>query len=152
MTHIHSNWENVYDNEITTTDCYAGCTGITHCDGIDLGVNEYIKGLDEVPIAWGGYEFTKAYTGIYRIVTPKDNYEWYGVGQNSLLGNKIVDWGDGTVTTGKGGHVYEKAGTYVIKGNIIGNYKDPNWGAPGQVVTRHLPDTMASASFFRADS
>ena len=136
MTHIHSNWKNEYENEIVATDCYAGCTEITHCDEIDLGVNEYIKGLDEVPIAWGGYEFTKAHTGIYRIVTPRDGYEWSGnMGMTSLIGNKIVDWGDGTVTTGEVSHFYEKAGTYVIKGNIIGNYKNPNWGAPGQVVT-----------------
>lgn len=136
MTHIHSNWENEYENEITSTDCYAGCTGITHCDEIDLGVNEYIKGLDEVPLAWGGYEFTKAHTGIYKIKLDSDGMEWYGnMGELSLLGNKIVDWGDGTVTTGVVSHTYEKAGTYVIKGNIIGNYKNPNWGAPGQVVT-----------------
>lgn len=136
MTHIHSNWNNVYDNEITPTDCYAGCTGITHCDGVDLGVGEYVKGLDEVPLAWGGYEFTKAYTGIYRIVTPNDNYEWYGnMGQGSLLGNKIVDWGDGTITTGETKHTYEKAGTYIIKGNIVGNYKNCNWGEPGFYIT-----------------
>ena len=136
MTHIHSNWENEYENEITSTDCYAGCTGITHCDDIDLGVNEYIEGLDEVPVAWGGYEFTKAHTGIYKIKLDSDGMEWSGnMGPASLLGNKIVNWGDGTITTGEVSHVYEKAGTYVIKGNIIGNYKNANWGAPGQVVT-----------------
>ena len=57
MTHIHSNWNNAYTNGITPTDCYAGCTGITHINDVDLGVNEYKTGLDEVPEEWGGYGF-----------------------------------------------------------------------------------------------
>lgn len=136
LTHIHSNWNNTYTNGITSTDCYSGCTGITHVDNVDLGINEYVSGLDEVPKAWGGYEFTKATTGIYRITTSTDNYEWHSnAGSTGLLGNQIVNWGDGTITTGESKHTYEKAGTYLIKGNIVGNYKDPNWGEPGQVVT-----------------
>ena len=136
MTHIHSNWHNVYDNEITTTDCYAGCTGITHCDGIDLGVNEYIKGLDEVPLAWGGYEFTKATTGIYEVVIPSDNYTvsfgYSGGGYSApvFIKEGTIDWGDGTVTTKEdfttegyyAPHTYSKAGTYIIKGKtVLGN-------------------------------
>ena len=35
----------------------------------------------------------------------------------SLIGNKIVNWGDGTVTTGEGTHYYTSPGEYVIKGN-----------------------------------
>ena len=123
LTHVQSNWKQTYNNGITPTNCYAGCTGITHCDDIDLGVNEYIKGLDEVPTAWGGYEFTKAYTGIYRVVIPKDNYTWsvyiHTTGNDTwgLIGNGIIDWGDGEVTTGTSTHVYAKAGEYIIKGN-----------------------------------
>ena len=136
ITHITSNWNKTYTNEIASTDCYAGCTSITHCDNIDLGVGEYVSGLDEVPIAWGGYEFNKATTGIYKIKLDSDGMEWYGnMGETSLLGNKIVNWGDGTITTGKVSHVYEKAGTYIIKGNIVGHYKNSDWGTPGRLVT-----------------
>ena len=35
----------------------------------------------------------------------------------SLIGNRIVNWGDGTVTTGQGTHYYTSPGEYVIKGN-----------------------------------
>ena len=137
ITHIHSNWNNVYDNEITTTDCYAGCTGITHCDGIDLGVNEYYSGLDEIPIAWGGFEFSKEYTGIYRVSIPTDNFIWSTVGTTddgntwSLIGNEVINWGDGTATTGRGTHVYAKAGEYIIKGNT--RLTRPGYGAQTQV-------------------
>lgn len=138
MTHVHSNWNNTYDNEITSTDCYAGCTGITHCDDIDLGVNEYVSGLDEVPVAWGGYGFTKALTGIYKIVVPSDGYKWSAAGHSSnnpcLFGEGIVNWGDGNVTTGTAEHTYETAGTYIIKGMIVGN-KAVNWGASGRAIT-----------------
>ena len=137
MTHVHSNWNNVYDNEITTTDCYAGCTGITHCDGIDLGVNEYYSGLDEIPFAWGGFEFSKEYTGIYRVSIPTDNFIWSTVGTTddgntwSLIGNEVINWGDGTATTGRGTHVYAKAGEYIIKGNT--RLTRPGYGAQTQV-------------------
>lgn len=127
MTHVHSNWENEYENEIVATDCYAGCINITHMDGIDLKVNEYRSGLDEVPLAWGGYEFTKEYTGIYKIRITEDMmtdgkylFTTYATSTSntwSLIGNRIVNWGDGTVTTGQGTHYYTSPGEYVIKGN-----------------------------------
>lgn len=118
MTHIHSNWNNVYDNEITATDCYAGCTGITHCDDVDLGVGEYVNGLDEVPIAWGGYGFSSDLTGIYVFEIPSDNYtltletQWNA---NGLIGDGVVTWGDGTSTTNVISHTYATAGRYVVK-------------------------------------
>jgi surface protein len=137
ITHIHSNWKNEFTNGITSTDCYAGCIGITHCDGIDLGVGEYVSGLDEVPRAWGGYEFSKSDTGIYRVQIPTDNFVWSTYGNTddgntlSLIGNKIVNWGDGTVTTKYGTHVYAKAGEYIIKGNT--RLTRPGLGAHAQV-------------------
>lgn len=118
MTHIHSNWNNTYTNGITSTDCYAGCTGITHCDDIDLGVNEYVNGLDEVPIAWGGYGFYSEMTGIYVFEIPSDNYtltletSWQ---VNGLIGDGVVVWGDGTSTTMVTSHTYATAGRYVVK-------------------------------------
>ena len=143
LTHIHSNWNNAYTNVITATDCYAGCTGITHCDGVDLGISEYVSGLDEVPVNWGGYGFSKATTGIYRVEIPTDNYVWsvYGGAVDNgntwgLLGNKIVDWGDGTVTTGYGTHTYAKAGEYIIKGNTgLTRPGNGTWGSVRDVLT-----------------
>ena len=74
ITHTHSNWDNVYDSEITTTGCYSGCTAITHIDDVALQLNDYTSGLDQVPIAWGGYEFTKETTGLYKVNISSDNY------------------------------------------------------------------------------
>ena len=75
MTHIHSNWNNSYTNGIASTDCYAGCTGITHIDDVELGVNEYKRGLDEVPEDWGGYGFEDSNTSVVVLDIPSDNYE-----------------------------------------------------------------------------
>ena len=116
MTHIHSNWENEYENEIVPTDCYAGCTGITHCDEIDLGVNEYVNGLDEVPIAWGGYEFTQESTFIMKVKVPTDNYT---INLAATLNDGTITWGDGTTTIMETQHTYTVAGNYVIKGKYM---------------------------------
>ena len=125
MTHIHSNWKTEYTAMENTTDCYAGCTGITHCDGVDIGVNEYITGLDEVPTAWGGFGFSKDVTSIIVVEIPSDNYEMSVCvyPQYNLLSTKTINWGDGTVTAGTNTHTYATAGTYVIKGHIgFGHY------------------------------
>ena len=118
MTHVHSNWKKTYTNGITATDCYVGCINITHCDDIDLGVNEYINGLDEIPIAWGGYGFTSDLTGIYVFEIPSDNYtltlEAHN-GKNGLIGEGVVAWGDNTSTTGVTSHTYTTSGRYVVK-------------------------------------
>ena len=72
MTHIHSNWNNSYTNRITPTDCYAGCTGITHLDDVELGVNEYISGLDKVREEWGGYGCEDSNTSVVVLDIPSD--------------------------------------------------------------------------------
>ena len=128
MTHIHSNWKTEYTAMENTTDCYAGCTGITHCDGVDLGVNEYIVGLDEVPTAWGGFGFSKDVTSIVVVNIPSDNYVLTvcdnGLGAVVSQGN--INWGDGTVgnITSDQTHTYATAGTYTIKGHFTFGY----WG------------------------
>jgi hypothetical protein len=113
MTHINSNWKTTFVNGITPTDCYKGCTGITHCNGIDLGVNEFTSGLDEVPVEWGGYGFLKSLTGVYTFEIPSDNYT---LELEEIIGTKIVRWGDGAETTGSKTHTYAVAGTYTVKG------------------------------------
>ena len=120
ITHIHSNWDNIYDSEITATDCYSGCIAITHIDEVALELNDYTSGLDQVPIAWGGYEFTKETTGLYKVNISSDNYT-LNFDPNSkgfLVSNGAINWGDGTITIGETSHTYTTAGEYVIKGKV----------------------------------
>ena len=143
MTHIHGNWQQTYTNGITPTNCYSGCTGITHCDGINLGVNEYIKGLDDVPPEWGGYGFAKETTGIYRFEIPNDGFvlelrDNYGANSHGLLDSQIVDWGDGTVTTGVWVHTYTTAGNYVVK---MHGYTTPS-NYPHTSITQSITEVI----------
>ena len=121
ITHIHSNWHQTYTNGITPTNCYAGCLGITHCDGMNLGVNEYIKGLDDVPPEWGGYGFAKETTGIFRFQIPSDNFTLRLTCRgdtntsHGLMDDGLVTWGDGTSTNMEYVHTYATAGEYVVK-------------------------------------
>ena len=116
MTHIHSNWNNSYDNEITPTGCYSGCTAINNIDGTALELNSYTTGLDNVPTAWGGYEYSMETTGVYEFEIPSNNYTL--TLDSNLLGNENVNWGDGNVTKGEYTHTYANMGTYIVKGNI----------------------------------
>ena len=119
MTHIRSNWNNSYADEIVATNCYAGCTGITHCDDTDLNVGVYISGLDSVPIEWGGFGFTPELSGVYVFKIPSNDYTLtLSSAYNSasgLLGPGVVSWGDGTTTTMENSHTYSIAGTYIVK-------------------------------------
>lgn len=116
MTHVHSNWKNEYENEIVATDCYAGCTEITHVDGKDIGKNEYYNALDEVPKIWGGYDFTKDSTFIMKVKVPTDNYT---INLATTLNDGTITWGDGTTTIMETQHTYTVAGNYVIKGKYM---------------------------------
>jgi surface protein len=116
MTHIHSNWNNSYDKTITSTDCYAGCTGITHVDGENVIYNEYSEGLDEIPETWGGYGFSVNNTAIVVVEIPSDalTFEFnktYGGLDNILK----TSWGDGTSDSNQNIHTYTTSGTYTIK-------------------------------------
>jgi hypothetical protein len=145
ITHVNKNWEKVYDSTITPTECYSGCINITHIDNIDIGANEYTSGIDEIPLIWGGNEFYKAHTGIYRVKIPSDNYVWntYGTTDDGntwpLIGNRRVDWGDGSATTGTGTHTYIKAGEYIIRGNL--RLSREGYG-PSQIVRDALIEVM----------
>jgi hypothetical protein len=126
LAYVHSNWNKTYTNGITPTDCYAGCINITHINGVNLGVNSYVNGLDEVPTNWGGYGFFKGITGIYEITLSQDNTtvtafidsNITGVPTTYTLSDYTISWGDGTKTTGTKEHTYTNAGTYVIKGHF----------------------------------
>ena len=115
MTHIHSNWNNSYTNGITSTDCYAGCTGITHIDNENVITFEGKEGLDEIPEAWGGYEFGIADTAMVAIeITDKLTFTLTSSGSDSTDYLK-TSWGDGTADSSKTTHTYSSAGTYVVK-------------------------------------
>lgn len=128
LTHIHSNWNTTYDNEITTTDCYAGCTGITHIDDENVISYDGDNGLDYVPQEWGGNGFTLDNTMIFQINVTSDlvNQPLKPIVNNSLLSINYtqakVNWGDGsdvellcinntTITT----HAYTSEGMYYVK-------------------------------------
>ena len=73
--------------------------------------------LDEVPVAWGGYGFTKDVTSIYVVNIPSDNFELNI--SNAVLnrfGDGLINWGDGTIENETYGvHTYATAGIYTIK-------------------------------------
>ena len=122
LTHIRSNWNNEFEEEIVATGCYSGCTNITHIDDEELNLDEDSTPLDFVPITWGGYGFTKEYTSIIEVVIPSDNFE-FDLTENGTRnpayanGYDTINWGDGTVTNGVYKHTFAKAGTYRIKGH-----------------------------------
>lgn len=118
MTKIHSNWKNTYTNGITSTDCYAGCTSITHIDDVNVITSEYVEGLDEIPESWGGYGFSIDNTGIAVIEIPEDKltFELSGVPSNVTQTPVLkVSWGDGTSSNLELIHTYSSPGSYVIK-------------------------------------
>lgn len=116
LTHVHSNWKQTYSS-IVPTGCYAGCTEITHIDGVDIGKSAYVNGLDGIPPAWGGYGMYPAHTTIAEFEVDEADLTLVITGNTALLtDDKIIDWGDGTVTYGENTHTYAKAGTYVVKG------------------------------------
>lgn len=151
MTHIHSNWENEYENEITSTDCYAGCTGITHRDGLDLGVNEYFSGLDDVPSSWGGYGLHSDYTTIAEFDIDEANLTFDLTNANTNLTNlfddKIVIWGDGAVTYGETKHTYTTTGKYVIKGKYWFANSNLSWARRITKIIK-VPYNVPITTFF----
>ena len=114
MTHVHSNWKNSYAN-ITPTDCYAGCTAITHIDDKNIVTYEGKEGLDEIPIVWGGLELMAVNTFVLRFEIPSDNFTLKFTDIAVISGNKTVSWGDKTYTNGETEHTYAKAGIYIVK-------------------------------------
>lgn len=125
MTHVHSNWKNTYTNGITSTYCYFGCTEITHIDGVDIGKSEYVNGLDDIPPSWGGYGMSSQYTAIVKFDVAASNLVLALGG--IFYDDKIIDWGDGTITYGESSHTYSSAGTYVVKGKYWFSNSNLTW-------------------------
>ncbi len=111
MTHIHSNWNKSYNNEITPTGCYSGCTAITHIDDENVISYEGDLGIDYVPTEWGGNGFTEEITSIFEVEIPSDGYTIsFSGGGESIMTN----WGD-SIKDSSISHTYSSSGTYIIK-------------------------------------
>ena len=146
MTHIHSNWKNEFTNGITATDCYTGCTEITHIDGVNIGKSAYVNGLDDIPPAWGGYGMYAEHTTICEFIVP-DTDLTLAVSNttNTLTDDKIIDWGDGTVTYGVMSHTYASSGTYVVKGKYWFSNGNLTWA---RYVYKVIKATQQPISLF----
>ena len=130
MTHVHSNWDNTYTNGITSTDCYAGCNGITHIDDENVISYEGDLGVDYIPLDWGGNGFTLDCTMIYELDITDEflNTPLKPIVVKSLLAlNESVakvNWGDGSpaellcVNGGLTEHNYTTKGTYFVKAHV----------------------------------
>lgn len=182
LTHIHSNWEQEFKDYVVTnewgevlsretlipTNCYAGNNAITHCDDIDLGVGEFVHGLDQIPIEWGGNGFTKGMAGIYVFTIPSDNYT---ISFGSIASRKnfvtqqgIVNWGDGSPkqtykdfeSSGSVTHTYTNAGRYVVKGHLhfLGDFNNNTKSCLTIVaaVPKGQPSNLGSTSFMVTSS
>ena len=146
LTHVHSNWNKTYTNGITPTDCYAGCTEITHVDGVDIGKSAYVNGLDDIPPEWGGYGMYPEHTTIAEFeVEDSDLTLAVSNVTTSLTDDKIIDWGDGTVTYGEITHTYAKAGKYIVKGKYWFNNANLTWR---KYITRLIKGTQQPVSVY----
>lgn len=146
ITHVHSNWKQTYTNGITSTGCYAGCTEITHVDDIDIGKSIYVNGLDDIPPSWGGYGMYPAHTTIAEFEVDEADLTLVITGNTTLLtDDKIIDWGDGTVTYGENTHTYAKAGTYVVKGKYWFANANLTWR---RYITKLIKGTQQPVSVY----
>lgn len=145
ITHATSNWDDAYEN-IIPTDCYSGCTEITHIDGVDIGKSAYVNGLDGIPPAWGGYGMYPEHTTICEFeVDEADLTLSVSNVATSLTDDKIIDWGDGTVTYGEVSHTYAKAGVYIVKGKYWFNNANLTWR---RYITKLIKGTQQPVSAF----
>lgn len=62
-----------------------------------------------------------------------------------MTDDKIIDWGDGTITYGEISHTYAKAGTYIVKGKYW--FANPNltWR---NYITKLIKGTQQPVSCF----
>ena len=104
MTEYNNNWDNEYEN-IITTDCYKNTGG----------------NLEFVPVPWGGYGFFDDVTSEIVVNITKYAYELVLSNRYKVIGYGMVDWGDGTMDClhdNNYTHVYAEPGVYTIKGHF----------------------------------
>jgi hypothetical protein len=138
LTHIRSNWDNSYTNGITATDCYSGCTAITHIDDENVIAYEGDAGLDYVPTEWGGGGFTADGTTIYVLDTSLGtSLEMNMCGRTDIQNEvMLINWGDGTPTAVGYTHTYAKNGIYTVKvKGFIHSLNLASYGTSSNVIT-----------------
>jgi hypothetical protein len=126
---------------LNSLNCYTGCSNIRYINGIEQTYNEYTKPIDGIPKNWGGFGYSPETTAIFAVETDTDGYTFMSslYEENdyrlTMYPGAFVDWGDGTTecvgktyrTTPK--HTYEKAGRYIVKGNLT--VTRPGYGGHG---------------------
>ena len=135
VVNVHSNWNNTYDERVSSSSCYYGCGSIATIDGQPGSIRE-------IPTAWGGLGFTKETTTIFTIDTTLTDNLTFKIGKYTYA--SAVDWGDGTVNTGTAyytnfPHTYSEHGVYTIaiKGKFVHYYNDSaDYIMPRLSVTR----------------
>lgn len=132
LTNIHANWNNSYDNGITSTDCYSGCTGIEYIDGESVILYPGDNSLDYIPKEWGGYGLVGEHTTVLEINIPSDNYELslFNSGRGFIYSsskdlnyyseNNSIAWGDRS---------------YLTKSDIL---NDPNYDSAKGGISKKL--------------
>lgn len=116
ITNIHSNWNNSYNEEIESIDCYANCTGITYIDGENV-TSDGSYGLDHVPEEWGGGDIYDRMTWSIQIDATYLTNGTYTLG----VAPYKINWGDGTIESNSKSHTYEDT---TKKYNVRFKYRD----------------------------
>ena len=111
-----NNWDkkDYFAENMTTSGCYFNSGG----------------DLEQIPSEWGGYGFYPEVTSEIEVNIPYENYSLTLCSATNTLDKGVVNWGDGKITflaESNYKHVFEKSGTYTIKGHFaLGNNISPN--------------------------
>lgn len=123
LTHVTSNWSNIYDlnidtnpnNDVVTANCYGACTNIKYIDN-EVYMNEYgeLTAIYSIPEEWGGIlKCTADQTAFY---INSDLLTEYTITLNGTDGTYTTEWGDGT-TDKRTTHTYTRSGSFRIVTN-----------------------------------
>jgi hypothetical protein len=96
---------------------------------VDIGANEIVSGLDDIPPLWGGLGMYAEFTTIAEFNIDSNNLTLkLGQTVEHLYDDKVVSWGDGSVTYGEFAHTYATTGKYIVKGKFWFSNTALNWG------------------------
>ena len=134
MVEYNNNWDDEYEQELITRECYFGSGG----------------DLEFIPAEWGGYGFFENCTSEIVVEIPSNNYtlELMSLSANNLTSNGVINWGDKTIDyanmANAYSHTYKQAGTYTIKGHFtFGN---------GATPTMSMRNVLKKVNFIATDT
>lgn len=156
LTHITSNWSNVYDlnidsnpnNDVITTNCYGECANIKYIDN-ELYMNEYgeLTAMYRIPEEWGGILNCSADQNAFYVNS--DLLTEYTITLNGSDGIYTTEWGDGT-TDKRCTHTYSKSGSFRIVTNNSETFgtgnKIPDNFRTAIIRVLHLDETIINGS------